>query len=62
MVAKRLATPIVHLGFQYKERYILWHAKDAHQFKFDYFEELKQRLSTLNMQVPDQLDRILSKK
>ena len=27
---------IVHLDFQYKERFILWHAPDAHQFNFDY--------------------------
>ena len=51
---------VVHLDFQYKERYILWHAPDAHQFNFDYDEELRDRLSTLNLEVPDQLDRILS--
>ena len=53
---------VVHLDFQYKERCILWHAPDAHQFNFDYLEELRQRLSTLNLEVPDQLDRVLSKK
>ena len=53
---------VVHLDFQYKERFILWHAPDAHHFNFDYAEELKHRLSTLNLDVPDQLDRILSKK
>jgi len=53
---------VVHLDFQYKERYILWHAPDAHHFNFDYHEELRHRLSTLNLEVPDQLDRILSKK
>ncbi len=53
---------VVHLDFQYKERFILWHAPDAHHFNFDYAEELRHRLSTLNLQVPDQLDRILSKK
>ena len=51
---------VVHLDFHYKERFILWHAPDAQQFNFDYYEELRQRLSTLNLQVPDQLDRILS--
>ena len=51
---------VVHLDFQYKERYILWHAPDAHQFNFDYVEELRHRLSTVNLEVPDQLDRILS--
>jgi serine/threonine-protein kinase len=51
---------IVHLDFQYKPRYILWHAPDAQQFNFGYFEELSHRLSTVNLEVPDQLDRILS--
>jgi hypothetical protein len=53
---------VVHLDFQHKERYILWHAPDAHQFDYDYFEELRLSLSTLNLQIPDQLDRILCKK
>ncbi len=51
---------VVHLDFQSKERYILWHAPDAQQFNFDYVEELRHRLSTLNLEVPDQLDRVLS--
>ena len=53
---------VVHLDFQYKERFILWHAPDAHHFNFDYAEELKHRLSTLNLEVPDKLDCTLSKK
>ena len=36
---------VVYLDFQYKERYILWHAPDAHQFNYDYVEELRIRLS-----------------
>jgi len=52
---------VVHLDFQYKERCIFWHAPDAHQFNFNYLEELRLRLSTLSLEVPDQLDRILSK-
>ena len=53
---------VVHLDYQYKERYILWHAPDAQQFNFDYVEELRHRLSTVNLEVPGQLDRILSTK
>ena len=34
---------VVHLDFQSKERYILWHAPDAHQFNFDYLEELRHQ-------------------
>ncbi len=52
---------VVHLDFQYKERYILWHAPDAHQFNFDYLEELTQRLSTVNLEVPGKLERVLAK-
>jgi hypothetical protein len=53
---------VVHLDWQYKERCILWHAPDAQQFNFDYLGELRQRLSTLSLQVPDQLEGALSKK
>jgi serine/threonine-protein kinase len=53
---------VVHVDFQFKERYILWHAPEAHQFNFDYLEELVHRLTALSLEVPDQLDRILSKK
>ena len=50
---------VVHLDSQYKERYILWHAPDAHQFNYDYFEELRVSLSTLSLEVPDQLNPVL---
>ncbi len=53
---------VVHLDFQFKERYIFWHAPDAHQFNLDYHEELKLRLSSLNLEVPGQLDRVLAEK
>ncbi len=51
---------VIYLDFQSKERHILWHAPMAHQFNFDYLEELRQRLFTVNLEVPDQLDRILA--
>ena len=51
---------VVHLNFQCKERYIMWHAPDAQQFDFDYVEGLRNRISTLNLEVPDRLERILS--
>jgi eukaryotic-like serine/threonine-protein kinase len=38
------------------------HAPDAQQFNFVYYEELRVRLSTLNLEVPDQFDRVLSQK
>jgi hypothetical protein len=55
------STVVVFLDFQHKERYILWHAPDAQQFNSDSVEELRIRLSTMNLEIPDQLDRILSK-
>jgi serine/threonine-protein kinase len=53
---------IVHLDFQYKERYILWHAPNSYQFNFDYVEELRRVLPTVHLEVPDQLDSVLCKK
>src|SRR5262249_2488419 len=60
-IYQNASTAVGHLDFQYKERYILWDAPDAHQFNYDSVEELRIRLSTMNLEVPDQLDRILSK-
>jgi serine/threonine-protein kinase len=56
------STAVVHRDFQNKERYILWHAPDAHQFNYDSVEELRIRLSVMNLEIPDRLDRILPKK
>ena len=53
---------VVHLNFQNKERYVLWDARDAHQFNYENIEELRIRLSVMNLEVPDQLDRVLSRK
>ncbi len=51
---------VVHIDFQSKERFILWHAPDGHQFNFDYREELIQRLTSVNLDVPDKLEKALS--
>jgi hypothetical protein len=53
---------VVYLDLLFRERCILWHAPDAHHFNIDYVEQLRQRLSTLNLEVPDRLDRTISKK
>jgi hypothetical protein len=53
---------VVHLDFQHRERFILWHAPDAHQFSYDYVEELRLGLSMLSLEVPGQLDGILCTK
>jgi serine/threonine-protein kinase len=61
-IYQNTSTAVVHLDFQSKERYILWDAPDAHQFNYGSVEELRIRLSTMNLEVPDRLDRILSSK
>ena len=53
---------VVHLDFKSKERYILWDARDAHQFNYENVEELRIRLSTMNLEIPGHLDGILAKK
>jgi serine/threonine-protein kinase len=50
---------VVHLDFQSRTRYILWHAPNAHQFNFEYLAELKHVLSSVYMQVPEQLEQSL---
>ena len=52
---------VVYLDFQHKERSIFWDAPGAHQFNYDSVEELRIRLSTMNLEVPDRLDRILAR-
>ena len=53
---------IVYVDFQNKERYILWDAPDACQINYDYAEELKIGLTARSLEIPDRIDRILSKK
>jgi serine/threonine-protein kinase len=53
---------IAYVDFQHRERYILWHAPGAYQLNYDYLEELRARLSVMNLEVPDQIDQIVSGK
>jgi serine/threonine-protein kinase len=53
---------ITYADFQNKGRYILWHAPDAQQFNYDYLEELRARLTVMNLEIPDRIDRIVSGK
>ena len=53
---------IVYLDFKGIEQYILWHAPNAQQFNFDDPADLNHMLFNLGLEVPDQLDRVLSKK
>ena len=53
---------IVHLDFKANEKYILWHAPNAQQSNYDDPAELNHMLYTLGMELPEQLDRVLSKR
>jgi serine/threonine-protein kinase len=53
---------VVYLDFKTVERFILWHAPNAQQFNYDDGGELNHMLYNLGMEIPDQLDRVLSKK
>jgi len=53
---------IIYVDFQHKERYILWHAPGAVQFNYDYLEELRARLSVMNLEIPDRIDRVATGK
>jgi serine/threonine-protein kinase len=53
---------IAYLGFKGSDSYILWHAPNAQQFNFDDPGSLNHMLYSLGMEIPDQLDRVLSKR
>jgi serine/threonine-protein kinase len=53
---------ISYLDFQNSARYILWHAPNAHQNNFDDAGDLNHALLTLSLEVPDQVDRVLTKR
>jgi serine/threonine-protein kinase len=53
---------VTHLDFMGAERYVLWHAPPAHELKFDNPADLNHELYTLGMEIPDQLDRVLTRK
>lgn len=52
---------IAYLDFKGTGRYVLWHAPHAQQFNYDVAADLNHELFTLGMEVPDQLDRVLTK-
>jgi hypothetical protein len=43
------------------ERYVLWHAPRGHQLNFDEAGDLNHELFTLGMEIPDQLDKVLTR-
>ena len=52
---------IVHLDFMNTERYVLWHAPRGHQLNFDEAADFNHELYALGMEIPDQLDNVLSR-
>jgi eukaryotic-like serine/threonine-protein kinase len=40
---------------------VLWHAPKSHQLNFDEAGDLNHELFTLGMEVPDQIDKVLSR-
>jgi serine/threonine-protein kinase len=52
---------IVHLDFMKNSRYILWHAPRAHQLNFDDAAEFNHELFSLNMEIPDHIDKVLTR-
>ncbi len=53
---------IVHLDFKGVERFVLWHAPTGRQTNHPSAAELNHDLYQLGLEVPDQLDRVLSKR
>jgi eukaryotic-like serine/threonine-protein kinase len=53
---------IVHLDFMNTERFVLWHAPRGHQLNFDNAADLDHELYALGMELPDQLDKVLSRR
>ena len=52
---------IAHLDFMGSERFVLWHAPKSHQLNFDEAGDLNHELFSLGMEVPDQIDKVLSR-
>ena len=53
---------VVYLDFMATTRYIFWHAPNAQQTNYEDPADLNHLLFTLGMEIPDQLDRVLTKK
>ncbi len=52
---------IAHLDFMGSEHFILWHAPLGHQLNFSDAGELNHELFSLGLEIPDQLDRVLTR-
>jgi serine/threonine-protein kinase len=52
---------IIHLDFMNSERFVIWHAPRGHQLNFDDAGDFNHELYTLGMEIPDQLDKVLTR-
>jgi eukaryotic-like serine/threonine-protein kinase len=52
---------IVHLDFMNSERFVIWHAPRGHQLSFDDAADFNHELYALGMEIPDQLNKVLSR-
>ena len=52
---------IAHLDFMNSEHYVLWHAPKSHQLNFDEPGDFNHELFTLGMEVPDQIEKVLTR-
>jgi eukaryotic-like serine/threonine-protein kinase len=52
---------IAHLDFMNTARYVLWYAPRSHQINFSDAAELNHELFGLGMEVPEQVDKVLSR-
>ena len=53
---------IAYVDYRNEEKYIFWHAPTSQQTNFDEAAALNSNLLQLNMESPDQLERVLSKR
>ena len=53
---------VVYLDFMSTTRYIFWHAPNSQQTNYEDAADLNHLLFTLGMEIPDQLNRVLTKK
>jgi serine/threonine-protein kinase len=52
---------IVHYDFVNTPQYVIWHASKGHHLKFEDPADFNHELYSLGLEIPDQLDRVLSR-
>lgn len=52
---------IAHLDFMNSEKFVIWNASRGHQLNFDDAADFNHELYTLGMEVPDQVNKVLTR-